>query len=103
MRQVVRVRRLVGGGAGIARRRTLPIRIAAIGARWAAPGTPTLPRVTTAAGDLPAPRSRARRVGGLIAGLVVEGFLAALADRRLEPGRELTRGSSTRPTSSPPS
>jgi hypothetical protein len=32
--------------------------------------------VTTAAGDLPAPRSRARRVGGLIAGLLVAGFLA---------------------------
>ena len=76
MRHVVRVVRLVRGGAGIARRRTLAIRIAAIGARSAAPRAPTLPGVTTAAGDLPAPRSRARRVGGLIAGLLVAGFLA---------------------------
>jgi glycosyltransferase 2 family protein len=29
------------------------------------------------AGDLPAPRSRARRIGGLVAGLLVVGFLAA--------------------------
>jgi glycosyltransferase 2 family protein len=30
----------------------------------------------TAAGDLPAPRSRARRIGGLVAGLLVTAFLA---------------------------
>jgi uncharacterized membrane protein YbhN (UPF0104 family) len=33
--------------------------------------------VTSAAGDLPAPRSRARRIGGLAAGLLVVAFLAA--------------------------
>jgi hypothetical protein len=32
--------------------------------------------VTSAAGDLPAPRSRARRIGGLVAGLLVVAFLA---------------------------
>jgi hypothetical protein len=33
--------------------------------------------VTSAAGDLPAPRSRARRIGGLVAGLLVVAFLTA--------------------------
>lgn len=33
--------------------------------------------MTSAAGDLPAPRSRARRIGGLVAGLLVVAFLAA--------------------------
>src|SRR5687768_8183838 len=45
------------------------------------PAALTCLAVTSAAGDFPAPRSRARRIGGLVAGLLVIAFLGlAVAD-----------------------
>jgi glycosyltransferase 2 family protein len=62
-RQVVRVVRLVRGGPDTARAR--------LASRARAPNLSPV----TAAGDLPAPRSRARRIGGLVAALLVVAFL----------------------------
>ena len=49
------------------------------GRRTLATGSParTLSAVTSAASDVPATRSRTRRIGGLVAGLLVLAFLAA--------------------------